>query len=56
MTKETSYIFSKRSQFAASCNLSNEKEWLNSSRMNLDESQFEAIKLALENRLTFIQG
>lgn len=38
------------------CLISNEHSWPNSKQMKLEESQYDAIKLALKNKLAIIQG
>ena len=53
---ESSYEFTKDSEFAKRCFLSNKDAWPTAKDMNLDTSQYEAIKLALENKLALIQG
>ncbi|CAF0839837.1 unnamed protein product [Brachionus calyciflorus] len=50
------YEFSEESSYARNCSISNPDGWPNAEQMGLDESQYEAIKLALENKLTLIQG
>ena len=52
----TQYTFSKESAYAAKCFLSNKDSWPTAAQMNLDASQYEAVQLALENKLTLIQG
>ena len=53
---ETRYEFTRDSEFAKRCFLSNKDAWPTAKDMNLDASQYEAIKLALENKLALIQG
>ena len=53
---ESSYVFTRESGFAEKCFLSNKGAWPTAKDMNLDTSQYEAIKLALENKLALIQG
>ena len=53
---ESRYEFTKDSEFAKRCFLSNKDAWPTAQNMNLDASQYEAIKLALENKLALIQG
>jgi hypothetical protein len=53
---EANYIFSKSSQKYSKCFLENVNDWPTSEEMKLDDSQYEAVKLALENRLALIQG
>jgi len=38
------------------CLISNEKHWPTSKQLKLEESQYEAVKLALKNKLAIIQG
>jgi hypothetical protein len=52
----TIYEFTKESGFAEKCFLSNKEAWPTAQDMNLDASQYEAVKLALENKLALIQG
>ena len=55
-TQQTTYTFSDESKKFESCILTNEFQWPKAENMRLDESQYNAVKLALENRLTLIQG
>ena len=50
------YSFSKESDYAKKCYLSNQAAWPTAIQMNLDDSQYGAIRLALENKLALIQG
>jgi superfamily II DNA or RNA helicase len=54
--KLTEYKFSKESDYAEKCFLSNQAAWPTAKQMNLDDSQYNAIRLALENKLALIQG
>lgn len=56
LTKEFCYKFSSLSLYAMSCYLSNKASWPTAQQMDLDVSQYEALKLALENKLALIQG
>lgn len=42
--------------FAKECVLTNTETWPSCEQMSLDQSQYEAIKLALTNKLALIQG
>ncbi len=55
-TGQTSYNFSPESQMFAKCILTNEFAWPKAENMKLDDSQYQAIRLALENRVALIQG
>ena len=55
-TGQTTYEFSEESKYAEKCFLSNDLKWPNAGDMKLDDSQYSAIKLALENKLALIQG
>ena len=50
------YEFDASSTYAATCNADDERAWPNRSQLGLDESQYDALKLALNNKLTLIQG
>jgi hypothetical protein len=50
------YSFSKSSAYAEKCYLENKNNWPTAQQMNLDASQYEAVQLALENKLALIQG
>lgn len=53
---ETSYLFSRNSRYAERIWVSDKHMWPKKAQMKLDESQYEAIRLALENRIALIQG
>jgi hypothetical protein len=53
---EYEYVFSPSSSYAEKCYLSNQASWPNAQQMGLDESQYDAVRLALENKLALIQG
>ncbi len=55
-TGQTIYEFSEESKEFEKCILTNEFQWPKAVNMKLDDSQYNAIKLALENRLALIQG
>lgn len=38
------------------CYISNHSSWPNAAQMGLDPSQYEAVKLAFQNKLALIQG
>ena len=50
------YEFSNDSFYAKNCSVSKPSEWPSAELMGLDESQYDAVKLALENKLALIQG
>ena len=50
------YEFDASSTYAATCNADDERAWPNRSQLGLDESQYTALKLALNNKLALIQG
>ena len=50
------YEFSPSSLYAAKCYLSNQASWPTAEQMGLDKSQYDAVRLALENKLALIQG
>lgn len=50
------FEFSPSTSYAQSCLVKNNYSWPTAAQMNLDKSQYEAIELALENRLALIQG
>lgn len=54
--EEYVYKFSPTVNYASQCFVSNQKMWPSAEQMGLDKSQYEAIKLALENKLALIQG
>jgi hypothetical protein len=54
--KMTEYIFSRSSGYAMNCSIHDQTRWPTSIQMSLDESQYKAIKLALTNEITLIQG
>lgn len=53
---ETCYTFSEQSNYAQRILLSNTNLWPTSDQMKLDDSQYNAIRLVLENKLALIQG
>ncbi|CAF0906280.1 unnamed protein product [Brachionus calyciflorus] len=53
---EPRYEFSSTSSFAERCFLSNSASWPTAEQMRLDKSQYEAVRLALTNKLALIQG
>ncbi|CAF1087216.1 unnamed protein product, partial [Brachionus calyciflorus] len=55
-TKLNDYEFSQSCLYAEKCFLSNSASWPTAEQMRLDESQYEAVKLALTNKLALIQG
>lgn len=50
------YEFSNESIYAKNCSVLKPDEWPKAQQMGLDESQYEAVKLALESKLALIQG
>lgn len=54
--EEYVYKFSPTVSYASQCFVSNQKIWPSAEQMGLDKSQYEAVKLALENKLALIQG
>lgn len=54
--EEYVYKFSPTVNYASQCFVSNQKMWPSAEQMGLDKSQYEAVKLALENKLALIQG
>lgn len=53
---ENGYLFSNETKYAEKCFLSNKNNWPTKDQMKVDGSQYDAIKLALENKLALIQG
>ena len=53
---ENGYLFSNETKYAEKCFLSNKNNWPTKDQMKLDSSQYDAIKLTLENKLALIQG
>jgi len=49
-------MFSKSCEKFSKCFIENPNDWPTSEEMKLDNSQYEAVKLALQNRLALIQG
>jgi hypothetical protein len=56
LKEENQYEFSYSSDYAKECYLSNQASWPSAEQMGLDQSQYNAIRLALENKLALIQG
>jgi hypothetical protein len=50
------YEFSPLSKYAQSCFISNESQWPSLNQFKFDFSQYEALKLALTNKIALIQG
>jgi hypothetical protein len=50
------YIFPKSIDYAERCFLTNEASWPTAEQLGLDGSQYDAVKLALSNKLALIQG
>jgi hypothetical protein len=50
------YIFDSTFDYAQYCSTMNENDWPTSQQMNLDQSQYESIKLALTKKIALIQG
>ena len=50
------YRFTSESNYAKSCPASDTKRWPNAQQMGLNESQYDAFKLALTSKLALIQG
>ena len=51
-----SYHFNPLYDYAKSCTINNEGRWPSPRQMNLDDSQYQAIKLALNQQIALIQG
>ena len=52
----TGYKFSDLANYAKSCFFNNQEYWPTSEQFGLDNSQYEALKLALTSKLALIQG
>ena len=50
------YLFTSSIDYAKKCSIYDERRWPSPTQMNLDESQYKAIKLALTQKITLIQG
>ncbi len=52
----TTYEFNVASNYAKCCAIKSENVWPTANQFGLDESQYQALKLALTNTLALIQG
>ena len=50
------YEFSEESLYAKNCYLGNETSWPTPEQFGFDQSQYDALKLALTSKLALIQG
>ena len=50
------YEFDQDSDYAKQCSVMDESSWPTAHQMSLNEFQYEAVKLALTNKLALIQG
>ena len=50
------YFFSKEVEYAEKCLVSNKDMWPSAEQFSLDQSQYEAVRLALQSKLALIQG
>ena len=50
------FEFNMNLNYASCCNIYNERRWPSPGQMNLDDSQYQAIKLALRQQIALIQG
>jgi hypothetical protein len=55
-TKNYAYSFTQSNHYARNCRIDKPWTWPTAEQMNLDESQYDAIKLAMSNKLALIQG
>ena len=55
-TRQTEYEYREESKYAERCMVADVASWPTAKQMHLDQSQYDAIKLALTNRLALIQG
>ncbi len=55
-TGETKYDFDQSVNYAMNCHINDERRWPSPNQMNLDLSQYEAIKSALQRKIALIQG
>ena len=52
----TTYSFEKESDYAKRCFINDQSKWPTPDQLNFDMSQYNAVKLALNNKLALIQG